>query len=1001
MLALYGAMTLLGGVIVVRAIAPLAVSLIQQWSRSGVELRSQQIFNSIRPTLTELLPAGQTQAIAELFENVAQNERVIAVGFCDEAGRLQFPTKRMPPSFSCQQVARSETQSFSSMFISGRQMVVASFPVPAPGAKGQLVTLNGVSYSEERDARARSYLSLIVGGIILISATLATLAALIVVRWRLSKLRSTLSEATPARDFESDDASGNLPTAELLQTLRRLSPSRAEMDDEQSIWSAERLRALIRDELPGTDIIAVSNREPYIHNRTDDGIELQIPASGLVTALEPVMQACGGTWIAHGGGSADRETVDADDRLRVPPAKPSYTLRRVWLSDEEQDGYYYGLANEGLWPLCHIAFVQPTFRQEDWRTYRAVNQRFADAIAREARSKSPIVLIHDYHFALLPRMVLEQLPEATIITFWHIPWPNSETFGVCPWKEEVLKGMLGSSILGFHTRLHCNNFLYTVDRFMESRIDHDYASVTLGGHETLVRPYPISIEWPPAGLAEQKPVSECRAAVRSRLGLADNVRLAVGAERFDYTKGICERMRAVDTFLMQRPEWRGKLVFLQAAAPTRGKLGVYRALQDEAMRLAEEINARHAGYGPPPINLVVRYHEPHEVFELLRAADVCIVSSLHDGMNLVAKEFVAARDDERGVLILSRFAGASRELPEALIVNPYDSHGMSATILRALTMTEEEQQERMRAMRELVRSRNVYRWAGQMLLDASRLRNKQRIMRIAAQEKPKSDAMGETLRSPHMAKEFTDNWAMFLDFDGTLADIVGHPEAISIAASLVEHLTCLRDRLGGALAIISGRPIAALDRFLAPYEFDAAGVHGLERRLGGQPQHCPVRERGRLPAALTSLKERLPQNAGLLIEDKGCSVAVHWRMSPQLEGLVLDVIADVMHGLGPEYQLQQGKAVAEILSSDVNKGHAIEALLSAPPYLGRRPVFIGDDLTDEHGFDVVNGRGGVSVRVGPGPSRARFRLANPQAVRDRVRAWCAGQPINPEQDFQP
>jgi trehalose 6-phosphate phosphatase len=261
--------------------------------------------------------------------------------------------------------------------------------------------------------------------------------------------------------------------------------------------------------------------------------------------------------------------------------------------------------------------------------------------------------------------------------------------------------------------------------------------------------------------------------------------------------------------------------------------------------------------------------------------------------------------------------------------------------------------------------------------------------------------MGETLRSTHMAKEYTDNWAVFLDFDGTLADIAGHPEGVYIPAALIERLACLRDRLGGALAIISGRPIAALDRFLAPYEFDAAGVHGLERRSSGQPQHCPVREHARLPAVLAFLKQQLPQNAGLLIEDKGCSVAVHWRMSPQLEGLVLDVIGEVMRDLGPEYKLQQGKAVAEILSSDVNKGHAIEALLRAPPYLGRRPLFIGDDLTDEHGFEVVNRHGGVSVRVGPGPTRARFRLANPQTVRDRVRAWGGGQPINPEQDFQP
>jgi trehalose 6-phosphate synthase len=553
--------------------------------------------------------------------------------------------------------------------------------------------------------------------------------------------RSRALQRSPARDLERDEANPG-PPDELLQTLRRLIPNRAELDDEQSTWSAERLRTFIEEELPGAEIIAVSNREPYIHNRSDDGIILQLPASGLVTALEPVMKACGGTWIAHGGGAADRETVDANDRIRVPPANPSYTLRRVWLSEEEQNGYYYGLANEGLWPLCHIAFVRPTFRHSDWRTYRTVNQRFANAIVQEARGKNPIILIHDYHFALLPGMVREQLPEATIITFWHIPWPNAETFGICPWKEEIIKGLLGSSILGFHTRLHCNNFIFATDRFIESRIDRDYASITLGGRETLVKPYPISIEWPPSGLVNQKPVSECRAAVLSRLGLGDGARLAVGVERFDYTKGICERMRAIDMFLTQHPEWRGNLAFVQAAAPTRDKLGVYHALQVEAMRLAEEINARHAGSGPPPIHLVVRHHEPHEVYELLRAGDLCIVSSLHDGMNLVAKEFVAARDDEHGVLILSKFAGASRELSEALIVNPYDVHGMSAAIHRALNMTEDEQQERMRAMRELVRSRNVFRWAGQMLLDASRLRKKQRIMRIAVQEKVKAKHHG-------------------------------------------------------------------------------------------------------------------------------------------------------------------------------------------------------------------------------------------------------------------
>jgi trehalose 6-phosphate synthase len=420
--------------------------------------------------------------------------------------------------------------------------------------------------------------------------------------------------------------------------------------------------------------------------------------------------------------------VDANDRIRVPPADPAYTLRRVWLSDEEQDGYYNGFANEGLWPLCHIAFVRPTFREEDWQHYRAVNARFADIVAEEAQQDDPIILVQDYHFALLPRMLRQRLPKATIITFWHIPWPNAETFGICPWREEIIDGLLGSTILGFHTQFHCNNFIEGADRFIESRIDREFASVAYGGHETLIRPYPISIEWPPAALAGQPPVRECREAVRQRFELPPTARIAVGIERFDYTKGILDRIRAIDDLLTRHPEWKGTLVFIQAAAPTRSKLPAYAALQAEAERLVADINERHGEPGYQPIRLVIRHHEPDEVYELFRAADLCIVSSLHDGMNLVAKEFVAARDDEQSVLILSSFTGASRELAEALIVNPYDTHGMAEAIDQALRMPLAEQRDRMRLMRDQVRQRNVYRWAGQMLLDAARLRRRERIV---------------------------------------------------------------------------------------------------------------------------------------------------------------------------------------------------------------------------------------------------------------------------------
>ncbi len=487
------------------------------------------------------------------------------------------------------------------------------------------------------------------------------------------------------------------------------------------------MRLTLASALPDTEIIVVSNREPYIHNRKAGEIALQLPASGLVAAIEPVMRACGGTWIAHGSGNADREVVDATDRIQVPPASPRYSLRRVWLSEEEQDGYYYGLANEGLWPLCHVVFVRPTFRDADWKQYRAVNARFAEAVVQEAKREDPIILVQDYHFALLPRMIRERLPEATIITFWHIPWPNPETFGIFPWKAEIIRGLLGSSILGFHTQAYCNHFIDTVGRFVESQLDREHASVVVAGGETFVRPYPISIDWPPASLAGQQSVAGCRASVRARLGLGWDVRLGLSIERFDYTKGIFDCLRAIEKFLAYNPEWLGRFVFLQVAAPTRRRIATYRDLEQEVRAAVCEINDRYGTENYQPVLLVVRHCEPGEVFELFRAADFCVVSSLHDGMNLVAKEFVAARDDELGILILSEFAGASRELSKALIVNPYDALAVADAISQALRMSEQEQRERMQLMRDVVRSRNVYRWAGKMLLDAAQLRQRRKI----------------------------------------------------------------------------------------------------------------------------------------------------------------------------------------------------------------------------------------------------------------------------------
>ena len=523
---------------------------------------------------------------------------------------------------------------------------------------------------------------------------------------------SRLVEVEPARgplpEFDKD---GKSAVASLVQ------------------WSPETLRHILATELPDAQVIVVSNREPYIHNREGDDIQLVVPASGLVSALEPITRACAGTWIAYGGGSADALVVDKNDRIEVPPDNPSYTLRRVWLSEEEQQGYYLGFANEGLWPLCHIAFTRPIFRASDWEAYEAVNRKFADTVVAEARNKRPIVLVQDYHFALLPRMIRERLPEAIIITFWHIPWPNSEVFSICPWREKILDGLLGSSIVGFHTQFHCNNFIDSVDRFLESRIEREDAAISYGGEISLVHAYPISIEWSPPHLDKLPDVAECRRQVREKFGLAEHVKLCVGVERLDYTKGILDRFNALDELLTLHPEWIGKVAFLQIAAPSRGTLPAYQQLYEECLRHAEDLNQRYGREGYTPVLMVTEHHSQLEVYEIYRAADVCMVTSLHDGMNLVAKEFVAAREDEQGVLLLSMFAGASKELLEALIVNPYDAAMMGDILLQALTMSEEEQRQRMRRMREIVRENNVYRWAGSMLLDAARLRKRDAVDR--------------------------------------------------------------------------------------------------------------------------------------------------------------------------------------------------------------------------------------------------------------------------------
>jgi len=596
-----------------------------------------------------------------------------------------------------------------------------------------LAVIHDASYVHEQVAAAWRDQALRLGTQI----SLVFIVTMLLVRW--SFVRPLARTAAWLRELRTAGTAAARPLAEgeLFKPLARevthlvqsLESARAAAREEArlrdvaaSLWTAERLRAHVRERIAESPMFVVSNREPYMHVRQGGNVRVLVPASGLVTALEPVLRACDGTWVAHGSGEADRETVDTLDRLRVPPEQPEYTLRRVWLTKEEEQGYYYGFSNEGLWPLCHIAHTRPLFRASDWACYREANRKFADAVLQEMRGAThPLVLVQDYHFALLPRMIKTARPDARVAMFWHIPWPNAEAFGICPWQADLIDGLLGADLIGFHTQAHCNNFLETVDRAVESQVAWEHFTARRHDHLTHVRPFPISVAARKPGAAAPPTTEEARAAVFKQIGMTSEW-LGVGVDRVDYTKGIIERFRGIERFFEKWTHYAGRFTFAQLGAPSRTEIPRYKDLLNEMTSEAARINARFGTSTWKPIVLLTRHHGHEEIDLFYRAADLCAVTSLHDGMNLVAKEYVTARDDGDGVLVLSQFTGAARELRDALIVNPYDTEQLADTLRHALEMGVVERRARMERMRRIVTEHNVYRWAATLIGDLAEIR---------------------------------------------------------------------------------------------------------------------------------------------------------------------------------------------------------------------------------------------------------------------------------------
>jgi len=716
--------------------------LVQKQSlRRDLQRRAEVLGESLARNVERELDRDSMQALQRTVQRFGNREHLLGLAVYDHQGRLIAITKDLAPLMLTAPPVMSQALNENhgaDVFQRLGAVSVNIYALPLhrqEDVSGVLAIVHDAGYIKDQSLRIwrETFLSA------LAHVFLIVLITLLIVRWSIAgpiartaqwmrALRTGRASSTrikvPDMELFRPLAREVATFAETLTTARFAAETEARLREEgQSQWTADRLAVHIRSRLGDGRLFVVSNREPYMHTRRGKFLEVSVPPSGLVTALEPVLCACDGTWIAHGSGDADMEAIDQHNRLRVPPEDPQYTLRRVWLTKEEEEGYYYGFANEGLWPLCHIAHTRPIFRANDWEHYQAVNNKFADAVVEEMEGTlNPVVLVQDYHFALLPRLIKQRRSDARVAIFWHIPWPNQEAFGICPWQRELVDGLLGADLIGFHIQSHCNNFLQTADRIVESRIDRERFSVQRHGHLTLVRPFPISVDFADAGgeTVQEPPYVE-RSALLKALGI-DAAFVGVGVDRLDYTKGILERFLAIERFLEKYPRYQGQFTFIQIGAPSRSHIKRYHDLQAEVEAEADRINWRFRLDRWKPIVLLNWQHNHKEIQAYYRAADLCLVTSLHDGMNLVAKEFVAARSDERGVLILSCFTGAARELTDALQVNPYDIDQTAEAIHAALEMEPEEKQLRLQRMRKIVREHNVYHWAGTLIADLCELR---------------------------------------------------------------------------------------------------------------------------------------------------------------------------------------------------------------------------------------------------------------------------------------
>lgn len=717
--------------------------------------------------------------------------------------------------------------------------------------------------------------------------------------------------------------------------------------------------------------LIVSNRLPVTAVVKDGNLELHPSTGGLATALKQVFAGSESVWIGWPGETGDllrKARTQMEDGLEKAGMVP------VYLAAKQVERFYEGFSNGVLWPLFH--YLLDTVRLDawkDWEAYHEVNQKFAEAVAAEYRPGDRI-WVQDYQLCLVPGMLRKLLPDAAIGFFLHIPFPASGVFRILPWRRQILEGLLGADIIGFHTFSYARQFTSSLLRLIG--LESDVDTVSYQGRFVRIGAFPISIDTEHFETASAHP--EVTAQVEKIREQHAGCQILVGVDRLDYTKGLKRRVLAIERLLERHPELVGKFKFIQAAVPSRAGVEAYKQLRKQIDEVVGRVNGQYSTLGWSPVQYLYRGLSHEELLGLYRAADVMLVTPLRDGMNLVAKEFAACRQDDDGVLVLSEFAGAAWEMGEAIIVNPYDEDEMATAIHRALTMGEQERRFRMQRLRKRVRDWTVHDWVRQFD-DAF----------TSAIEQNKAWLRTSTLNAETIARiKAAPHLTLVLDYDGTLVPFAPTPELATPDAELMKLLHALIARPGTEVNLASGRDRSTLEQWFGELDVGLHAEHGFWSRLRGSSLWTAAGKlsEGWYDKARTIMEEFAARTPGALVEEKTTSLCWHFRRcEPEFarmqERELRMHLADLFRNHPVE--VLRGAKVVELRQLGIHKGVVITSLVEQAP-ASSCLVALGDDTTDEDMFSRLPASG-IGIKVGAGLSRASYRLGDPGAVRAFLR----------------